>query len=174
MSGYVYAFRSVKTGLTKIGYSIDPQQRLVNLQSTYGPLEVIAIKPTPTPPQTEAEIHAALDDYRVIGEWFKVTVSGIRNTLGDGLIELGEAVRGEVPRRAVVTHNDKLLKDIARHMRIEGITQTELAQRIESSRSYISQVMTGEKSRLPKTIEKILDTLGLELVAKPKDAPRKE
>ena len=68
-----------------------------------------------------------------------------------------------------MAHHDKLLKDIARHMRIEGITQTELAQRIESSRSYISQVMAGEKSRLPKTIEKILDTLGLELTVREKE-----
>jgi hypothetical protein len=72
----VYAMQFVlngERGLIKIGWSKRPTERRYQVAKEAGVraawLETIAS--CPAPPETEFEIHAALDAWRVQGEWFE-------------------------------------------------------------------------------------------------------
>src|SRR5690554_456689 len=69
MSGFVYLIRS-NSGLYKVGYSTQPQRRLISLQ-TGSPYQLSMIGYVPATIQQERELHALLAPWRVAGEWFQ-------------------------------------------------------------------------------------------------------
>lgn len=74
MSGYVYLLRMDDTDYYKVGVSAgDPNTRVATLQIG-NPIELhlIAASEQEKPYQVEADIHMALEEYQVRGEWFRV------------------------------------------------------------------------------------------------------
>jgi hypothetical protein len=68
--GFVYAVRAVTVGRIKIGYSIDPESRLGNLQiGSPDILEIIATWPGTE--DGERSLHKHLSQWRTHGEWFE-------------------------------------------------------------------------------------------------------
>lgn len=61
----------------------------------------------------------------------------------------------------------KLREGIEQHMRRERISQQELAKRLDISPQYLSDVMTGRRGNLPKSLAGILKALRLEVVVTP-------
>jgi len=66
----IYFIEAVGMDLIKIGYTIDPAKRfLAMLTSSPAPLSLLGS--ISGGPQKELEIHTALDEHRLHGEWFK-------------------------------------------------------------------------------------------------------
>ena len=63
----------------------------------------------------------------------------------------------------------KLRLEIERYMRLEHTNQTELAKRLDMTPQYLSDVMTGRRARLPKSLASILAALNLELTVTHRD-----
>jgi hypothetical protein len=66
---WVYAIGPLSGGLTKIGFSRNPTQRLATIQSM-SPVHMTLIWKTRGGRALEALLHTAFDDKRVRGEWF--------------------------------------------------------------------------------------------------------
>jgi transcriptional regulator with XRE-family HTH domain len=64
--------------------------------------------------------------------------------------------------------DEKIRLAIRETMQKQGITQAELAERLEIKQPAISQVLTGERSKTSELLLKILDELDLELVVQAK------
>lgn len=69
MTGFIYVIQPLGGGPLKIGYSLDPDKRLGQIQSSHY-LELRLIAKYPANPQTESLLLAALAPFRVRGEWF--------------------------------------------------------------------------------------------------------
>lgn len=61
-----------------------------------------------------------------------------------------------------------LLEQIKESMRLQGITQTSLATKLNTSRQALSPVFTGQRRLVTPTFERILELLNLELTVQPK------
>lgn len=70
-TGYVYLIAAEGTQYFKIGYSINPQFRLAELQ-TGCPYFLQIVGQWPGSMEAEMRIHVRLESYRGIGEWFNV------------------------------------------------------------------------------------------------------
>lgn len=66
----IYFIEAVGMGLIKIGYTIDPAKRFLSML-TVSPAPLSLLGSISGGPQKELEIHAALDEHRLHGEWFK-------------------------------------------------------------------------------------------------------
>jgi transcriptional regulator with XRE-family HTH domain len=64
--------------------------------------------------------------------------------------------------------DEKIRLAVREVMQKQGITQAELAARLEIKQPAISQVLTGERSKTSELLLKILDELDLELVVQAK------
>lgn len=68
---------------------------------------------------------------------------------------------------------ERMTDDIRRAVRVElakrDFSQAELARQLGMAPQYLSNMMRGKVSRMPEAWQKVLDALGLELVAVPKD-----
>jgi len=69
--GFIYAIRSGKSNLIKIGFSVEPQGRLKELQ-TGSPGKLELLQTWPGTRYDEKRIHRFLKKNRVHGEWFQV------------------------------------------------------------------------------------------------------
>lgn len=67
----VYGLYDAGSGLTKIGYSSNPPQRLRDLQ-TGMPTKLSLVGSSPGGRSVEAQLHAALKDRHARGEWFSL------------------------------------------------------------------------------------------------------
>lgn len=65
--------------------------------------------------------------------------------------------------------DSKLRHEIERYMRREHTNQTELAKRLDMTPQYLSDVMTGRRAKLPKSLASILTALNLELTVTHRD-----
>jgi hypothetical protein len=70
--GFVYAVHAVGTDRIKIGYSVDPEQRLNKLQ-TGSPIELELVAKWKGTDQDERELHRILAEFRAQGEWFRLS-----------------------------------------------------------------------------------------------------
>lgn len=71
--GYVYAVRVIGFDLVKIGYSLDPKQRLVQLENGSGMAGGLdTILTFPAKPMVERELHRKFAAERLFGEWFRL------------------------------------------------------------------------------------------------------
>lgn len=69
--GYIYNIRNPATGLTKIGRTIDPQQRLRKLRQEHGKqLEYKSLIKSDNAPKDENRLHKKHESKRKDGEWF--------------------------------------------------------------------------------------------------------
>ena len=85
MGGWVYVIRMSETDYYKVGVSLtDPVQRLKDLQiGNPVDLALVATSPQEQPYQIETELHAALDEHSVRGEWFKMSQEAILRVFRD-------------------------------------------------------------------------------------------
>jgi transcriptional regulator with XRE-family HTH domain len=71
---------------------------------------------------------------------------------------------------------DHMNEGIRRAVRVSlaerDMTQSDLAEKIGVSPQYVSRIMQGQVGKIPPAWLRILDTLGLELVAMPKGSTR--
>lgn len=70
---YVYVIGEANGDRVKIGHSINPGQRLKGLQTSHPEKLYLWGFCEQRSPFTEKEIHEKLKEYRLEGEWFKVT-----------------------------------------------------------------------------------------------------
>lgn len=57
----------------------------------------------------------------------------------------------------------RLRHEIEMYMRRKGVSRVELARRLDMSPQYLSDVLTGRRGRLPKSLSRILKALDLEI-----------
>ena len=69
---YLYAIRTLEAGYVKIGHSVRPNSRLVEIAvgCPYN-VELYAIKKVKNAPAEEKFLHSLLSKYRMRGEWFR-------------------------------------------------------------------------------------------------------
>lgn len=72
-SGYYYFIHAPDVGMVKIGYSIDPEERLLSLQIG-SPCKLYLIAKYPGDVEDERALHARFSSYRSHGEWFKDSI----------------------------------------------------------------------------------------------------
>lgn len=77
--GFIYLMRNKRNGMTKIGWSINPEFREKTLQSEEPEVEMIAKFPGSL--QAEGELHALFIDQRVRGEWFNLSEEQISEVI---------------------------------------------------------------------------------------------
>lgn len=68
--GKIYFVEAPSVGLIKIGYATDILQRMQGL-ATFSPVELRLLGTLSGGPSKEQELHAALDEHRSHGEWFR-------------------------------------------------------------------------------------------------------
>lgn len=64
--------------------------------------------------------------------------------------------------------NDTIRRAVRVKLAERDMTQADLAERIGVTPQYVSRIMQGKVGKIPAAWSKILDELGLELVAAPK------
>ena len=92
---YLYAIRDSESGYVKIGYSINPHDRLRELQTgSGGKLELIHSEPVADrcARLLEQSLHRELNPLRVRGEWFRIDESFARNAIVHHIIRWGNGI----------------------------------------------------------------------------------
>lgn len=115
----IYLGHDFKTGLTKIGFSDDPQTREKTLQTAAPTLKIIAVADgTKT---TEKELHHKYKEHHVILEWFafnRTTIEMIIADFGDKSREISRELIEKITVENKELSVDKLYnyfdKDVAR------------------------------------------------------------
>lgn len=77
--GFIYLMRNKRNGMTKIGWSINPEFREKTLQSEEPEIEMIAKFPGSL--EAEGELHTLFIDQRVRGEWFNLSEEQITEVI---------------------------------------------------------------------------------------------
>lgn len=71
--GFVYCITSQDSGLTKVGFSYDPEKRLKQLQTGHGSKLRMPLKiRSKNPRALEARLHLVFNHKRQAGEWFRL------------------------------------------------------------------------------------------------------
>ena len=65
--------------------------------------------------------------------------------------------------------NDKIVETVKAKMKDDGITQEALANRLGMARTNLVRLVNGHVGSVPKRWQDVLDALGLELIAVPKE-----
>jgi transcriptional regulator with XRE-family HTH domain len=68
---------------------------------------------------------------------------------------------------------EKVIKAVRARMHEQGITQTELAERLGIERTNLVRMVNGHVGTIPRRWRELLDELGLELIAVPKGTAEK-
>ena len=64
--------------------------------------------------------------------------------------------------------NESITSGIRRKMKEQGVTQVELSEQLGISRPNLSRLLSGRSPRVPDSLQRVLDRLGLELTVKEK------
>jgi transcriptional regulator with XRE-family HTH domain len=64
--------------------------------------------------------------------------------------------------------NEKITGAIRQKMKEKGLTQKELSERVGLSQPNLARLLAGRSPRVPDSLQKVLDHLGLELTAEDK------
>lgn len=64
--------------------------------------------------------------------------------------------------------NEQVRQAVRERMKAQGITQVELGQRVGLAQPNVQRLLAGRVGTVPESWQKVLDALGLELVAVPK------
>ncbi len=65
--------------------------------------------------------------------------------------------------------NQKVAAAIRQKMKQRGMTQAQLGEQTGISQPNLSRMLSGRSPRVPETLRRVLDELGLELTAENKD-----
>ena len=68
----------------------------------------------------------------------------------------------------MVTMNDQIRKVVSIELAKRGMNQADLADKLNISKQHLSRMVMGKSSGLPKTWEKVLDELELNLLVVPR------
>lgn len=66
------------------------------------------------------------------------------------------------------TMNDQVRRAVRERMQEQGLTQTELGEQVGMAQPNVQRLLAGRVGTVPESWQNILDALGLELVAVPK------
>lgn len=64
--------------------------------------------------------------------------------------------------------NEQVRRAVKERMRAQGITQVELGELIGMAQPNVQRLLAGRVGAVPESWQRVLDALGLELVAVPK------
>ncbi|TSA87895.1 helix-turn-helix transcriptional regulator [Deinococcus detaillensis] len=64
--------------------------------------------------------------------------------------------------------NEQVRQAVRERMKQQAITHEKLAELTSIQRPNVTRLLTGQSGAIPENWQKVLDTLGLELVAQPK------
>ena len=64
--------------------------------------------------------------------------------------------------------NEQIRRAVRERMKAQSITQVELGEAVGMAQPNIQRLLAGRVGTVPESWQKVLDTLGLELVAQPK------
>ena len=65
--------------------------------------------------------------------------------------------------------NDKIVQTVKTKMKEDGVTQEALAKRLGMERTNLVRLVNGHVGSVPRRWQEVLDELGLELIAVPKE-----
>jgi transcriptional regulator with XRE-family HTH domain len=65
--------------------------------------------------------------------------------------------------------NEKIVQTVKAKMEADGISQGELSRRLGMQRSNLARLVNRRAGDIPRRWQEILDELGLELIAVPKE-----
>lgn len=65
--------------------------------------------------------------------------------------------------------NERVRQTVKERMKAQGMTHQELADVTGIKRPNVTHLLTGNVGKVPENWQKVLDALGLELVAVPKE-----
>ena len=65
---------------------------------------------------------------------------------------------------------ERIRQTIRERMSEQGLTQEELGERVGMSQPNVARALSGRSGSIPDTWRRILEELGLELIAVPKDS----
>lgn len=65
--------------------------------------------------------------------------------------------------------DDRIRKALLKAMSEQGVSQADLARRMGVQPQSITKLLSGERGKVPQSVLRALDTLGLELVVREKD-----
>ena len=65
--------------------------------------------------------------------------------------------------------NEQVRQVVRERMKAEGVTHEKLAELTGIERPNVTRLLTGQSGRVPENWQKVLDALGLELVAVKKE-----
>ena len=64
--------------------------------------------------------------------------------------------------------DDRIRKALLKAMSEQGVSQADLARRMGVQPQSITKLLSGERGKVPQSVLRALDTLGLELVVREK------
>ncbi len=64
--------------------------------------------------------------------------------------------------------NEQVRQAVRERMKQQAMTHEKLAELTSIQRPNVTRLLTGQSGAIPENWQKVLDTLGLELVAQPK------
>lgn len=68
-----------------------------------------------------------------------------------------------------MTETDRQIRLAIKHRLVDlGVSQQDIADKLEVKRQAVSAIVSGKRGLLPKSLLDVLDSLGLDLVAVPR------
>lgn len=64
--------------------------------------------------------------------------------------------------------NEQVRQTVRERMKAQGMTQTDLGDAVGMAQPHIARLLGGTVGAVPESWQKVLDALGLELIAVPK------
>ena len=139
--GYVYFIGEPNSDKVKIGFSKNPWARLKNLQTaSHAKLEIVCH--TRTANVSEADIHYALREYRVNGEWFARAgaVESAINAIKSGVVKDADELAKEIAKHG----RSELATTVATTTDTDTDTDTDKPKKIARARQLPSDFMPNE------------------------------
>lgn len=164
-TGYVYIMDGGH-GEIKIGVSMEPAKRLLQVQAKVGqPLEIIAAFAHVQPYLVEREAHAHLAAHRTVGEWFAVSLYAAMDAIfrairviddvvtkmaaNTGNLVLREIAKSDLPMTPILPASAYLIGYVAATERAPAELQIEwlVAAGVDKDKIYIEDMLGAIEQR---------------------------
>lgn len=185
MKQLVYAMRDRNTQLVKIGISVDPNIRVLNVARQFcAEVELLGTLEVEDAKKVEQFMHSALSAHRVMGEWFQPDAKTLSYVLAffvkppesitpskDGRVQ---AIAKTIAKnQATKTNGPGEIRDaIAAAARDQRLTQKQLATMTGLEQANISRYFLSNPQTVPITALRLAEALGLELTVTPSPTPK--
>lgn len=178
MTQQVYILEDKKSGLLKVGISVDVLVRVGQINKAFGcNAEVIGVLDVANAAKTERFIHGMLGDCRVVGEWFEVDDSR-RGYLLTYFDAKPAPPKKKSPGRKECLESqtargrssfDEIRAKLRQKMAAEGLTQEQVADSIGIAPPNLSRMLKeGGSGATPRNWQALYDFLGFQLTLQPK------